>query len=130
MDDTLEVNIPEVNAALKVVLEQYENALVSNDIATLDNLFWTSNETVRFGASEVLFGHDEILAFRNSRASIGLERTVTKTSVTTFGTNFATACRTFRRKGEPRLGRQTQSWVHFGKSAGWKIVAAHVSWME
>lgn len=126
----MEVNISAVHFALSEALEIYENALISNDIVTLDDLFWTSEETVRFGATEVLFGHEEILEFRNSRPSKGLERTVERTAITTFGTQFATASRTFRREGEPRLGRQTQSWVYFGGTDGWKIVAAHVSWMD
>lgn len=130
MDDTLKVNKPSVHKALTKAVDRYEKALISNDVATLDNLFWTSEETVRFGATEVLFGQNEILVFRNSRLSKGLDRTIEKTAITTFGTHFATACRTFRRKGEARLGRQTQSWVHFGETAGWKIVAAHVSWMD
>ncbi|MEP0521090.1 MAG: oxalurate catabolism protein HpxZ [Hyphomicrobiales bacterium] len=130
MDTEIEVNVPAVHFALNEALELYETALISNDVATLDNLFWTSEETVRFGATEVLFGHNEILEFRNSRPPKGLDRTVEKTAVTTFGTRFATASRTFKRNGEPRLGRQTQSWVYFGTTDGWKIVAAHVSWMD
>jgi len=55
-------------------------------------------------------------------------RTVVSRSITTFGADFAVANITFTREGEPRVGRQSQSWVRF--PTGWQVVAAHVSWMD
>ena len=83
---------------------------------------------VRYGATENLYGHDEILAFRKARASEGLDRTLRNTTITTFGRDFATASTEFTRPTSRRVGRQSHAWARFPD--GWKIVAAHVSWME
>ena len=40
---------------------------MTNDIATLDRLFWNSPHTLRYGAGENLYGFDAIQAFRNGR---------------------------------------------------------------
>ncbi|HVB15334.1 MAG TPA: AtzH-like domain-containing protein [Stellaceae bacterium] len=45
--------------------------------------------------------------------------------ITTYGRDFAVASTEFTRTGEPRIGRQTQSWVRCRE--GWRVVAAHVS---
>jgi hypothetical protein len=123
-----EINIPDVHRDVTEAFKLYETALTSNDVATLDALFWASANVVRLGATENLYGHDQILAFRKARASHGLERSLRNTVITTFGTEFATASTEFTRPGTSRIGRQTHSWVRF--EDGWKIVAAHVSWMD
>jgi ketosteroid isomerase-like protein len=123
-----EINIPDVHRDVTAAFERYEAALMSNDVATLDALFWSSPHVVRLGATENLYGHDQILAFRKARPSKGLDRSLRNTVITTFGTDFATACTEFTRPGNARIGRQTHSWVRFAE--GWKIVAAHVSWMD
>ncbi len=123
-----EINEPEVLRQVTEAFERYEAALTGNDIAMLDALFWKSDHVVRLGATENLYGHDQILAFRKARPSKGLERSLRNTVITTFGTDFATACTEFLRPGTDRIGRQTHSWVRFPE--GWKIVAAHVSWMD
>ena len=128
-DKSLTINIPTIHETLSKTFYVYEKALVSNDVPTLDDLFWSDEKTVRFGATEVLFGHSEILAFRRSRPSKGLDRNIQRAIITTFGNQFGTTSITFRREGEDRLGRQTQSWINFGAPHGWKIVAAHVSLM-
>ena len=124
----MEINDPGVLAEVEAAFETYETALVGNDVATLDALFWTSPHVVRYGAAENLHGHEEILAFRRARPSKGLARTLRNTVITTFGRDFATASTEFLRDGEPRVGRQMQTWARL--SEGWRIVAAHVSWME
>lgn len=108
--------------------EEYETALVENDVLTLETLFWISPHVVRFGATENLFGADEISAFRAARPSSGLSRRVTRKVITTFGTDFGTTSIQFTRDSDPRVGRQMQSWVRLEE--GWRIVAAHVSWMD
>lgn len=74
------------------------------------------------------YGQDEILAFRKARPSAGLDRTLRRTVITTFGTDFATANTEFIREGTDKIGRQSQSWVRMPD--GWKVVAAHVSLRE
>ena len=123
-----EINRPEVLAEVTAAFDRYEAALTGNDVAELDALFWRSAHVIRYGATENLYGHEQILAFRNTRPSKGLDRSLRNTVITTFGTGFATACTEFTRPTTPRIGRQTHSWARFPD--GWKIVAAHVSWMD
>lgn len=122
------VNDPETVAEVSAAFARYEVALVGNDVATLEALFWVSPHVVRYGATENLHGHDEITAFRKARPSKGLARTLRHTVIVTFGQDFATASTEFTRDGEPRVGRQMQSWARLPE--GWRIVAAHVSWMD
>jgi hypothetical protein len=124
----MEINRAEVLAEVTELFHRYETALVTNDVDTLDALFWSSDLTVRLGASENLFGQDEILAFRNARASAGLDRTLERVVITTFGNDFATTNAIFTRTGWPadRTGRQSQSLVKVSE-IGWQIVSAHVS---
>jgi len=124
----MKINIPEVVAEVTAAFELYEAALVGNDVTTLDNLFWSSHHVVRFGATENLHGHEQVSAFRKSRPSAGLQRTLRNTVITTFGDSFATANTEFTRPSDPRIGRQSHSWSRLPE--GWKIVAAHVSWMD
>ena len=124
----LEINNPGANADVVAAVKRYEGALVGNDVEALDRAFWDSPHTVRFGAGENLYGRDEILTFRKARSSKALARSVNRLVVTTFGNDFATASLEFVRKGEPRVGRQSQTWVRFPE--GWRVVGAHVSWMD
>lgn len=124
----MEVNLPEIHAEVESAFRRYEAALTGNDVAALDALFWQSAEVIRYGATENLYGHDEILAFRKARPSGNLDRSLQKTVITTFGRDFATANTLFTRPGTQRTGRQSHSWARFDD--GWKIVAAHVSWMD
>ena len=48
----LEINIPTVVAEVTEAFLRYERALVANDVATLDTLFWKSPHTLRFGIGE------------------------------------------------------------------------------
>jgi Protein of unknown function (DUF3225) len=123
---SLEINIPEVVAEVAAAFARYEQALVTNDVAVLDELFWHSPHTVRYGAGELLYGYDEIARFRAARSPVGLARTVLRQSITTFGRDFATASIHFDRNG--RAGRQMQTWVRLPE--GWRVVAAHVSFKE
>jgi hypothetical protein len=122
----MQINIPEVLAEVTAAFARYEKALVTNDTLTLDELFRTSDETVRFGIAENLFGIEEIREFRSGRPAINLARTVLRTNITTYGRDFATTAITFRRESAPgKTGRQMQSWARFPE--GWRVVAAHVS---
>jgi hypothetical protein len=124
----MDIDIPAVKAELEAAFDRYEAALVGNDVPVLDELFWDSPTTVRFGAGENLFGAAEIAAFRAGRSPVGLQREILRRSITTYGRDFGTASITFRRAGSARLGRQQQSWVRFPQ--GWRVVAAHVSLMD
>jgi hypothetical protein len=120
-----EINIPEVVAEVAAVFQRYEDALVSNDTAVLDELFWQSPHTLRFGATENLYGYDAIARFRAQRPPTNLARRLMHTVITTFGRDLATANTEFQREGTGPPGRQSQTWVRFAE--GWRVVAAHVS---
>jgi hypothetical protein len=120
------VNIPEVVAEVTAVFERYEQALVSNDVAVLDELFWNDPRTIRYGVTENLYGHAEIAAFRSARSPAGLARQLVRTQITTYGRDFATACTMFVRDSNPgKIGRQSQTWVRM--PGGWRVASAHVS---
>lgn len=121
------INVPEVVAEVQAAFDRYEQALVSNDVQVLDELFWRSLHTIRYGATENLYGYDEIQAFRAARPSQGLARTLTRTVITTYGHDTATANTEFWREGSDRVGRQSQTWLR--TDDGWRVVSAHVSLM-
>jgi Protein of unknown function (DUF3225) len=121
----MDINLPEVVAEVTAQFMRYEKALTSNDVAVLDELFWNSPHTLRYGVGENLYGYGQIAAFRAARPAQGLEREVLRTAITTYGRDFATANIEFRRSGSARTGRQSQAWVRMAE--GWRVVAAHVS---
>jgi hypothetical protein len=122
----LPINLPEVVAEVRAAFDRYERALTTNDVGTLDELFWPSPHTVRYGLAENLYGHDAIAAFRRARRPADLDRVLTHTVITTFGTEVATASTEYQRVDSGRRGRQMQTWLRMPE--GWRIVAAHVSW--
>lgn len=119
----MQINIPEIVAEVTAAVARYERALMANDIAVLNEQFWASPHTIRYGPGELLYGHDEISRYRGARPAAGLERTVDRQVITTFGRDAATASVQFTRGG--RIGRQMQTWVRMPE--GWRVVAAHVS---
>ncbi|MDX3807599.1 oxalurate catabolism protein HpxZ [Bosea thiooxidans] len=122
----MKINDPAVLAEVTAAFSEYETALVGNDVATLDRLFKDSPQTLRYGATENLYGYDEIAAFRSARPSTGLMRTLERTVITTYGETTATANTLFRRDGMVgKVGRQSQTWIKFAE--GWRVVSAHVS---
>lgn len=121
----MDINDPGTLAEVTAAFERYETALVTNDVAVLDELFWDSPRTLRYGVGENLYGYDAIAAFRAARPSAGLARELFNTVITTYGRDFATANTEFRREGNPRTGRQSQTWMR--TPGGWRVVAAHVS---
>lgn len=123
----MQINDPATLAEVTAAFACYEHALTSNDVATLDALFWRSPHTLRYGIGENLHGHDEIAAYRVARPATALARRLARTVITTYGHDFATANTEFHRDGIERTGRQSQSWARMPE--GWRIVAAHVSLM-
>jgi hypothetical protein len=122
----MDINLPEVKAEVEAAFAEYEKALISNDVETLDRLFLDNPNTIRYGAGENLYGSAEIAAFRAARPSVGLERSLERTVITTYGRDMATAWTMFRRPSLPgKIGRQSQVWMR--TPDGWRVVAAHVS---
>ena len=121
----MHINLPEIVDEVTAQFARYEDALVNNKTDVLDELFWNSPQTLRYGATENLYGFDAIQAFRAGRPAQGLMRIVLKTVITTYGSDFATANIEFQRAGSTRPGRQSQTWLR--TPDGWRVVAAHVS---
>ncbi len=125
----MEINLPDVVAEVTAMFQQYEKALVGNDVEALDALFRDDPRTIRYGATENLYGYSEIKSFRAARSPVALGRTLSKTVITTYGRDFAVAATLYERPSAPgRIGRQMQTWVRFPE--GWRVVAAHVSLMD
>ncbi|HEY1930968.1 MAG TPA: oxalurate catabolism protein HpxZ [Acetobacteraceae bacterium] len=125
----MEINLPDVVTEVEAAFARYETALMANDAAALQALFWQSPLTIRYGIAENLHGWEEIGAFRSARSPVGLERTLSRTVITTYGRDFATASTLFHRASTPgKTGRQMQTWARTPE--GWRVVAAHVSLID
>ena len=123
---TVDIDLPDVLAEVRIEFDRYEQALITNDVATLDAIFHDDPRTIRYGGGENLYGFHEIEAFRSARSPAGLMRTLSRTVITTYGRDFAVASTLFQRDSFPgKIGRQMQTWVRF--KDGWHVVAAHVS---
>lgn len=125
----MDVDLPEVVAEVRAAFDRYEKALTTNNLDALNSTFRDAPQTVRYGIAENLYGYDEIKSFRQARSPIGLMRSISRTVITTYGSDFAVASTLFRRETVPgKLGRQQQTWVRFPD--GWHVVAAHVSLID
>jgi ketosteroid isomerase-like protein len=124
----MDIDSPDVVAEVKSAFERYERAINANDVATLNELFWNSPRTVRYGTGEQLYGHEAIAGFRAARNASDVKRELLRVAITAFGRDLATASCEYRRLGSGREGRQMQTWVRFAE--GWRIVAAHVSFKD
>lgn len=122
----MKINDPQTLAAVTAAFDRYQNAIIANDVAVLNELFWNNERTIRYGTGENLYGHAAIAAFRGARDPASVARVITKTIVTSYGADYATTNVEFTRGG--RNGRQSQAWARLPE--GWRIVAAHVSYRD
>ena len=120
-----EINLPDVLAELDRAFDQYETALVQNNVSVLDKFFWDNPATVRYGVAENLYGGEEIRAYRMTCNPVPPGRQISQKKITSFGHNFGVVSAEFISPDSEQPGRQMQTWVRF--SEGWRIVAAHVS---
>lgn len=119
-----DVNDPDTLAEVTAAFEAYEQALMANDVDTLNRLFWGDGAAVRFGVLENLYGWEEIAEYRRNRQPASRRRLL-RTSITTFGSDTGVAVTEYEEENAPQVGRQTQVWVRLDGS--WRIVSAHVS---
>lgn len=120
----LEVDLPDVVAEVTAAFGDYERALMSNDVETINALFWNDPATVRFGVREELYGWAAVAAYRRGRPPAA-SRELLRTRITTFGRDTAVVVTEYFEEGARQIGRQTQTWVRL--DVGWRIVNAHVS---
>ena len=121
----MEINNPQAQAELTKQFERYQQAIIDNDVTVLNELFWNNALTLRYGVGENLYGHVAIASFRGARDPKSVARVVGKSVITSYGRDAATTNIEFVRAG--RKGRQSQAWIRMPE--GWRIVAAHVSYM-
>ena len=72
----IDINLPEVLAEVTPPSTATRTPWSSNDVAVLDELFWNSPHTLRYGATENLYGYDAIRAFRAGAPRRGSARTL------------------------------------------------------
>ena len=118
----MQVNIPDVLEEVTKAFNEYETALMNNDVEALINKFWRDPAAVRYGASENLYGWDAIVNFRKNRTPPP-PRLLFNTVITCFDRDYANISTEFRRTDG--TGRQSQSWIR--TNDGWRIAAAHIS---
>lgn len=131
---TADINRAEVVAEVAAVFEAYERALVENDTALMNMLFWDAPQTVRYGIAEIQHGGEAIRLWRDSCEPVPRSRRLHRTVITTFGNDFATVSTEFTSDATALIGRQMQTWSRIGEDSapfgGWRVVAAHVSLIE
>lgn len=122
----MEINNPQICAELIQQFDQYQQALINNDVTILNECFWNNTLTIRYGIGENLYGYDAIATYRKTLPPQDLTQIVSKSVITTYGGDTATTNIEFIRAG--RTGRQSQVWIRMPE--GWRIVAAHVSYLN
>ncbi|WP_207539814.1 oxalurate catabolism protein HpxZ [Sabulicella rubraurantiaca] len=124
----MELDDPGVIAEVRAVFDRYEDAIANNRTEVLDEIFWADPRTVRFGTSEILYGHDAIRAFRASVQSYAARR-ARKIHITSFGRDFACTHLEYERLGSGAIGRETKIMARL-PGIGWRVVSAHVSLLQ
>jgi hypothetical protein len=119
------VNSPDVVAEVLAAFQRYENALVTNNLKVMAELFSDAPEVVRFGINDYERGPEELAKWRASQPPHRPGRSLEDLTITTFGQTTAVVTTLFSYPGRHLVGRQSQTWV-CGEN-GWRIVHAHVS---
>jgi uncharacterized protein (TIGR02246 family) len=118
------IDDPAVLAEARALFDRYEAALMANDTAALDALFWADPRTVRFGIGEILYGHEAIRAFRASVKRYA-QRVQRHVHIVAFGPDLAATHLEYQRSHSGLIGRETKLLARLPE--GWRIVSAHVS---
>jgi len=119
------IDRPQVLAEVRRVFDDYERALMANDVDALNAYFWDDPRTTRYGIADRQWGMAQLVAFRAATPAPRFTRSLLHPRITTYGDDMAVAQVEFVRSDTPLRGFQTQTWVRMLE--GWKIVAAHVS---
>jgi hypothetical protein len=112
-----------VVAEVRAQFDAYETALLANDVEALDGFFWSSDQAIRYGIAETLYGAEEIAAYRRGVLRGAWERVLTRVEIRTFGNDVAVVAAEW--SWDEQSGRQTQTWVRLLE--GWRVVCGHVS---
>jgi Protein of unknown function (DUF3225) len=120
----MQLDKPDIQAEVRAVFDRYEDALMNNKTEVLDSIFWADPRTVRFGITEILYGHEAIKAFRASIARYA-KRIQKNVHIVTFGDDFAATHLVYERVETGLIGRETKIMARMPE--GWRVVSAHVS---
>ena len=123
-----DIDRTDVRCEVEALFHAYERALMANDVAALNDLFWRDPRVTRYGMADVQLGHGALMAFRAAVPAPDFTRELQRVRISSFGNHFAVSMCEFVRSDTPKLGLQTQTWVRFPQ--GWKIVSAHVSMID
>ena len=113
----------DIPADLFTAFDDYERAILANDLDTLDAAFAPGAETMRGDAAGLLVGHDAISAFRGVRGGVP-PRTIERVEYRPRGDDVALVVSISRYTGGG-TGLQTQVWQRI--DGRWLITAAHVT---
>lgn len=119
------IDHPDIVAEIRLVFQAYEQALMRNDVETLNAFFWADPRVTRYGIADRQWGFDALTAFRAATPAPGFTRELQHLRIATFGRDVAAVQVEFVRSDTALRGFQSQTWVRIAE--GWKIVAAHVS---
>ena len=119
----MELDRPDVIAEVSAAFEDYEQALVANDVDRILGFF--APGAVRFGIADQQVGLDEQRRWRLSQPALPAGRRLKDTIIQSYGGSTAVVTTLFGYPGGDVLGRQSQTWVRLAE--GWRIVTAHVS---
>jgi ketosteroid isomerase-like protein len=119
----MEIDRPDVIAEVTAAFEDYERALVANDVDRILGCF--APGAVRFGIADQQVGLEEQRRWRLAQPDLPPVRRLKDTIVAAYGGDTAVVTTLFGYPGGDVLGRQTQTWVRLPD--GWRIVTAHVS---
>ncbi|QKJ18098.1 AtzH-like domain-containing protein [Microbacterium hominis] len=113
----------DIPADLFTAFDEYERAILANDLDALDAAFAPGAETLRGDAAGLLVGHDAIHAFRGARGGVP-SRTIERIEYRPLGPDAALLV-SVSRYTLGGAGLQTQVWQRIG--GRWLITAAHVT---
>ena len=119
------IDDPRVLAELAALFDDYERALMANDVAALNAFFWADARVTRYGIADRQWGITELEAYRAATPAPAFTRRLEHLRLHAFGPDCAVAQVEFVRSDTPLRGFQTQTWARLPE--GWRIVAAHVS---
>jgi 1-carboxybiuret hydrolase subunit AtzH-like protein len=91
------INDPTVVGGVRAAFDGYYRALTANDVSALNQFFWDSPHTVRYGNPEILYGHDEIASYRLGVTAPPTVPKQERAVITTFDKDFATTSNLNRR---------------------------------
>lgn len=110
---------------LRRAFDDYEAALMINDVDVMNGYFWASPDVVRFGVADGQWGAEQVRRWRAGAAPVPSGRTLLRTRISLLNPQVGIVTTLFTYPGRGGHGRQSQTWFRFPH--GWQIVNAHVS---